>query len=156
MDEIKPKFSMLIMYGVMFAIVLILILSYIERNEFLKSNGLNPWVLFSIIAGGSILGGISLSLRTFMNRYFIIEIDDQNIRGPSLLGIGWQKVSMPIKEIKEISNNGFLIFMGIYIVKSIQGKKIYISGFDEEQFAKLSALISARKNPDPSKSAQPE
>jgi hypothetical protein len=156
MDKIKPKFSMLIMYGVMFAIVLILILLYVERNEFLKSNGMDPWVLLLIIAGGSLIGGISLSLRTFMNRYFIIEVDDQNISGPSLLGLNWQKVSMPIQEIKEISKNGFLIFMGIYIVKSIKGETICISGFDEDQFSKLSALLSERKNLDPPKIAQTE
>lgn len=156
MDEIKPKFSMLIMYGVMFAIVVILILLYVERNEFLRSNGMDPWVLLLIIAGGSLIGGISLSLRTFMNRYFIIEIDDQNISGPSLLGLNWRKVSMPIKEIKEISKNGFLVFMGIYIVKSIKGEIICISGFDEGQFTKLVSLINARKNLDPSKAAQTE
>jgi hypothetical protein len=156
MDKIKPKFSMLIMYGVMFAIVLILILLYVERNEFIKSNGLNPWVLLLIIAGGSLIGGISLSLRTFMNRYFIIEIDDQNISGPSLFGINWRKVSIPIKEIKEISKNGFLIFMGIYILKSIKGEIICISGFDEDQFTKLASLINARKKFDPSKAAQTE
>ena len=95
--------------------------------------------------GLSIIGSISLSLRTFLRSYFVIEIDENDIAGPSLLGVGWRKVQIPLAEIKEISNNKILVLLGIYIIKSIKGEKICISGFDEDQFSKLMIIINSKR-----------
>ncbi len=143
MEKIKPKLSMILLYAMLISVVLILILFYAER--FIITTAENPELYIFLIVGLSIIGSISLSLRTFLRSYFVVEIDENDIAGPSLLGVGWRKVQIPLNEIGEISNNKILVLLGIYIIKSIKGEKICISGFDEEQFNKLMLIINSKR-----------
>jgi len=147
-EKIKPKLSMILMYGALFSLVLMVILFYVERNLLLgNENPEHRLMYYLIIVGGSIVGSMSLSLRTFLLPYYEIEIDEKFVTGPSLFGIGWRKVKIILTEIEEISNNQVLILLGIYIIKSIKGEKICISGFDEDQFNKLMTIINSRRQP---------
>ena len=117
MEKIKPKLSMILLYGMLISVVLILILFYVER--FIIARAENPELYIFLIVGLSIIGSISLSLRTFLRSYFVIEIDENDIAGPSLLGVGWRKVQIPLAEIKEISNNKILVLLGIYLTSDV-------------------------------------
>ncbi|HEX7557504.1 MAG TPA: hypothetical protein VF338_12820 [Leptolinea sp.] len=86
MEKIKPKLSMILLYGMLISVVLILILFYAERNILISAE--NPEMYILLIVGLSIIGSISLSLRVFLQSYFIVEIDENDIAGPSLLGVG--------------------------------------------------------------------
>jgi len=86
MEKIKPKLSMILLYGMLISVVLTLILFYAERNILISAE--NPEMYILLIVGLSIIGSISLSLRVFLQSYFIVEIDENDIAGPSLLGVG--------------------------------------------------------------------
>jgi len=145
-EKIKPKLSLILMYGTLISVVLMVILFYVERNILLgEENPEHRLMYYLVIVGASIIGSMILSLRTFLRPYFVIEIDENYIIGPSLFGIGWRKVKILLTEIGDISNNQVLILLGIYIIKSIKGEKIYISGFDEDQFNKLMIIINSRR-----------
>jgi hypothetical protein len=146
MEKVKPKFTMIIMYGIVFGLVISLILLYIERNSIVGYSKTDPILLLLLLVGLSFIGGISLSIRTFMRRYYIIEVDEKVIIGPSLFGAGWRRITIPINEIHEITINPFLVFIGIYIIKSIKGEIICITGFDEEKMNILLKLIGNGSN----------
>jgi hypothetical protein len=86
MEKVKPKLSMILLYGMLISVVIILMLFYAERNILISAE--NPEIYFLLIVGLSIVGSISLSLRVFLQPYFIVEIDENDISGPSLLGVG--------------------------------------------------------------------
>ena len=77
---------MILLYGMLISVVLTLILFYAERNILISAE--NPEMYILLIVGLSIIGSISLSLRVFLQSYFIVEIDENDISGPSLLGVG--------------------------------------------------------------------
>ena len=136
---------MILLYGLCISVVLTIILLVIESDDISKMGDSSQQViLLLVIVGASIVGSISLSLRIFLRSYFKIEVSDKFIYGPSLFGFAWRKEEIAIAEINSISHNQLLELMGIYIVRSTNGKIICISGFDEDRFNELKEILSTR------------
>ncbi len=134
---------MILLYGFIISVVIIIILFIIERDEIARTENTNLQIAdILLIVGGSIIGSLSLALRVFLQSYFTIVINDKSISGPSLFGMNYRTVTIELSEIKSISKNPLLVLLGFYIIKSVKGEIICITGFDEGQFEKLMGMIN--------------
>ena len=77
--------------------------------------------------------------------YFKIEVNDSYLIGPRSLGGGWKRAKIPIGGIDLQNINSTFQWLGFYIIKSRDGEKISIWGFDENQFRRLIDLLKDRK-----------
>ena len=77
--------------------------------------------------------------------YFKIEINDGYLMGPRSLGMGWARTKILIDDLDLKNINSTLGWIGFYLIKSKQGEKISVWGFDEKQFVKLLDLLAAKK-----------
>jgi hypothetical protein len=77
--------------------------------------------------------------------YFVIELGDTTVKGPSQFGLGWRKVEFPYIEFSHIVDNVILSTFGLYYIKSRDGKTISVMGFTEEQYKLLLNTIINKK-----------
>jgi hypothetical protein len=77
--------------------------------------------------------------------YFKIEINQPYLSGPRSLGMGWARAKILIDDINLKNTNSTFGWIGFYLIKSRQGEKISLWGFDEKQFIKLMDLLKGIK-----------
>jgi hypothetical protein len=134
--KLKPTWSkILLLSPVMGLLVLIGVMIFI-RNEPMDTIGFVIAVVYVFLAS-FVFWAIFLHLP-----YFTIVIDSGFLTGPSLLGVGWRHVTIPINEIDLPATGTSLDWLGFYVIKSRQGQKITLWGFDENQFGKLTSALS--------------
>jgi hypothetical protein len=133
--KLKPTWSkILLLSPVMGLLVLIGVILFI-RNEPMDTIGYVIAVVYVFLAS-FVFWAIFLHLP-----YFTIVIDSGFLTGPSLLGVGWRRVTIPINEIDLPATGTSLDWLGFYVIKSRQGQKITLWGFDENQFGKLTSAL---------------
>jgi len=135
MDRIrlKPAWSKIIVFSLIFALVEFFLVLLIGKGEFLQYSSTTILTgLILLLIQSFLFCGIFLHLP-----HFIIEVSNGHLIGPSLLGIGWNRVFIPIEEIDLRATNTSFQWLGFYVIKSRQGDKILVWAFDINQFEKL-------------------
>lgn len=124
-----------------FALVEFLILFLIEKDDLMQIPPIvNLGLIIVVLFQTFVFCAIFLHLP-----YFIIEVTNGHLIGPSLLGMGWKRVFIPIEEIDLRSTNTSLQWLGFYVIKSSQGDKITLWAFDINQFEKLLQALQQEK-----------
>ena len=77
--------------------------------------------------------------------YFKIEVNGPYLMGPRSFGMGWARAQILIGDLDLKNINAAFGWIGFYLIKSKQGEKISVWGFDEKQFVKLLDLLTAKK-----------
>jgi hypothetical protein len=139
--SLKPTMSkILVLWPIMILLVILFDLLFFGKKFF-------QFDLLPLLAGGAwLLVATFLFCTIFFHLpYYAIEITDGHLIGPSLWGINWHRVFIPIDEIDIRATNTSLHWLGFYVIKSRQGDKILIWGFDLNQFEKLLMALNQEK-----------
>lgn len=140
---LKPTISKIFDISVTITVVVLIIILLSSWDEF-------PDILsFLVVVIVTLIRTIVFSFIFFKLPYFKIEINNSHLIGPKSLGVGWQRIRIPISDIDIKSINSTFQWLGFYVMKSFRGKKLYIWGFDENQFDKLiGSLEEYKRNED--------
>ncbi len=150
--RLKPAWSKIILLWLIFALVEFLIIFLIEKDELMQIPPIvNLGLIIVLLFQTFVFCAIFLHLP-----YFIIEVTNGHLIGPSLLGMGWKRVFIPVEEIDLRSTNTSLQSLGFYVIKSSQGDKIMLWAFDVNQFEKLLMALQKEKANLPEPDDQPE
>ncbi len=139
MTKMRPQFSMIIFYWAILAAIETIILLLILDNPFKD-------IRILLIGLFVLMMQCFVFMLVFCNLpYFVIELGEASIKGPSLFGLGWRKVEIPYTEFSHIVTTQLLSMFGFYYIKSTQGKIISLMGFTEDQYKKLLETIGSKK-----------
>ncbi len=138
MSKMRPHFSMIIFYWAIMVAVESIVLLLILDNAFKDIRILLIGLLVLMMQ-------CFVFMLVFCNLpYFVIELGEASVTGPSQFGFGWRKVEIPYTEFSHIVNNQLLSMFGFYYIKSTQGKIISVMGFTEGQYKKLLETIAGK------------
>ncbi len=139
---LKPTWSkILVLWPIMILFVILLMLLF-SGGKFFQYD-----LLPLLIGGIYLLGATFVFCIIFLHLpYFAIEITEGHLIGPSLWGLGWHRVFIPIDEVDIRATNTSFQWLGFYVIKSRQGDKILIWGFDINQFEKLLIALNKEKH----------
>jgi hypothetical protein len=134
--KLKPTWSKILLLSPLMGLLVLIGVIIFIRNEPMDTIGYMIAVVYVFLAS-FVFWSIFLHLP-----YFTIVIDSGFLTGPSLLGVGWRRVTIPINEIDLPATGTSLDWLGFYVIKSRQGQKITLWGFDENPFGKLTSALS--------------
>jgi hypothetical protein len=140
MDKIilKPTKSKIVVSWLIMSFV-ILIFTIFNLKPF------TDFALFAIVVLVILFQALIFMIIFYNLPYFKIEVNDSYLIGPRSLGGGWKRAKIAIAEIDLQNINSTFQWLGFYIIKSTDGEKISIWGFDEIQFRRLIDLLEDRK-----------
>jgi hypothetical protein len=133
--KLKPSWSKILLYWPLMSLFALLIALLFNGNGPMDLLVLGIAILYVVVAS------LVFCAIFFHLPYFTISVDNGLLVGPSLLGVGWRRVTIPLKEIDLEATNLSLDWLGFYVIKSTRGKKITLWGFDEKQYEKLLSLL---------------
>jgi hypothetical protein len=141
MDKVilKPTKSKIVVAWLTMSFVILVFIILFNMNDFTDLISVAIVVLFVLFQA------FIFSIIFYNLPYFKIEINDSYLIGPRSLGGGWKRTRIPIGEIDLQNINSTFQWLGFYIIKSKEGERISIWGFDENQFKRLIDLLKNKK-----------
>jgi hypothetical protein len=139
MIKMRPHISMILIYWAIMFVIAGLVVILVQHNPFQDIGALLVGLLVVMVE-------CFVFIMIFCNLpYFVIEMGELNVKGPSQWGAGWKKVVIPISEFDHISNNKIFGKLGLYYIKSSQGKIITVLGCRPAQYRLLIEALTNKK-----------
>jgi hypothetical protein len=135
----RPHISMILIYWAIMFVVVGLVVILVQHDPFRDVGALLVGLLVVMLE-------CFVFIMIFCNLpYFAVEIGELNVKGPSQWGAGLKKVVIPYSEFSHISNHKIFSKLGLYYIKSTQGKIITVLGCRPAQYQQLLEALTSKK-----------
>jgi hypothetical protein len=132
----KPTKTKLVLYWLLLALLFFVIALVFFWPQF------SDPIIVLIIGLGILFQSFVITMINFNYPYTKIEIFKSHLIGPNTFGVSWTRAAIPLEDVDLQNINSNFQWLGLYVVKSFSGARMYLWGFDENQYRNFLTIIT--------------